>query len=137
MKRSIALLAVAWLSVGCAVGRSFPTYRAKELVKGKTTEEQALKLLGEPYERFTQTDRTTWLYFHAKHTTAGFYFLFFSVQGVTAAETLRLRLDFQDGILQDYDFAMSLGPPGSTNVETYHGIPEKYTTAQKQVHSRM
>ena len=125
MKRSAVLAIVACLTAGCAFGQTFPAYRAKELVKGKTTEEQALKILGEPLERFIEGNKATWVYLHGSLKKSAFYFLFFSVEGVTSAETARLKLEFVDGLLQNYDFATTFAPPGSSDAETFHGVPER------------
>ena len=106
----------AFLLFGCAqvtVGRDFDTSKVGEIVKGKTSREEVLKLFGEPQEKDAQLGVERWIY--VKRVTSAApksEWLRFAYRG--DVQERKLLIIFDQGLVKDMVYSEASKPFGSS-----------------------
>lgn len=106
----------AILLFGCAqvtVGRDFDTSKIGEIVKGKTSREEVLKLLGEPEAKDSQLGLERWVY--VKRVTSAApkpEWLRFGYRG--EVQERKLLIIFDQGLVKDVAYSEASKPFGSS-----------------------
>lgn len=102
--------------LGCAqvtVGRSLERARLQELVKGKTSKEEVLKILGEPVERDLEGSVERWVYVN-RVTSASPKPEWFRLSYAGSVREKKLLIVFDRGIVKDFSYTEGTRPFGSS-----------------------
>ncbi len=102
--KTVLMLSLLFL-VGCATvnmnrGNEFDETKTNRLIKGQTTKEEVLKLLGEPMSKSFTADNETWKYFYQKIISKAQSFIVTTAKVDT--EIKSLDITFTNGVLSDY-----------------------------------
>lgn len=110
----IAMISVAVLSLsGCAtstysVGRNFANENVSQIIKGKTTSEELITLLGEPYTKTVlSASDEKWIYMHSEGTTKAQSYIV-SMDVKTTGTQKMLDVLISNGVIAN--FAYTEGP---------------------------
>ena len=121
MKIGILVLAlvVSVFAAGCATsnytyGRDFPSENAKQIVKGKTTSAELVRIVGEPFSKHVISEtEEKWIYTYANgSSSAQSYIVTMKVKTTGQQKTLDVLL--KNGVVVNY--VLNEGPMATSNV---------------------
>lgn len=119
--RTLALgFVVLMFAAGCATssytyGRDFPGENVKQIVKGKTTSAELVRIFGEPFSKHVMSEtEEKWIYTYSSGTaSAQSYVISTKVQ--TTGQQKMLDVLIKNGVVAN--FAFNEGPTGTGKTE--------------------
>ena len=121
--RTLAIILVSIFIVlsGCAIssystGRDFDSSSVNQIIKGETTKDDLLQMLGKPFSKTVISENEEkWIYVYSSGTTKAQSYIF-TMKVKSTGQQKMLDILLRDGIVINY--AYNEGPmPGSLNVQ--------------------
>jgi hypothetical protein len=124
MKRlALAVVAVISLAVvGCAtssysVGKDFPSENVSKIVKGKTTGNELIGMLGEPFSKTVLSEsEEKWIYTYSSGTASAQSYVF-TTKVQTTGQHKMLDVLLKNGIVTNFTYTDRPEPLGSVQVQ--------------------